>query len=42
LTRIAAVNFKGLSTSVDYARYDAQPELGWLYRREGIVTNATY
>jgi LPS-assembly protein len=42
LDAIAAVNFKGLSTSVDYARYDAQPELGWLYKREGIVTNATY
>jgi LPS-assembly protein len=42
LDAIAAVNFKGLSTSVDYARYDAQPELGWLYRREGVVTNATY
>jgi len=27
---------------VDYARYDAQPELGWLYNREGIVSNATY
>jgi LPS-assembly protein len=42
LDAIAAFNFKGLSTSVDYARYDAQPDLGWLYRREGIVTNATY
>jgi LPS-assembly protein len=42
LDAIASMNFKGLSTSVDYARYDAQPELGWLYKREGVVTTATY
>ncbi|MGA2792034.1 MAG: LPS-assembly protein LptD [Roseiarcus sp.] len=42
LDAIANLGFRGLTTSVDYARYDAQPDLGWLYRREGIVTNATY
>jgi LPS-assembly protein len=42
LDAIANVTFKGLTTSVDYARYDAQPDLGWLYKREGIVTNASY
>jgi LPS-assembly protein len=42
LDAIASLNFKGLTTSVDYARYDAQPELGWLYKREGVVTSATY
>lgn len=45
LTRLDAIssfNFKGLSASVDYARYDAQPELGWLYKREGLITSASY
>ncbi len=42
LDAIANVNFRSLTTSVDYARYDAQPDLGWLYKREGVVTNATY
>jgi LPS-assembly protein len=42
LDAMATVNFKGLTTSVDYARYDAQPELGWLYKREGVVTSAKY
>jgi LPS-assembly protein len=45
LTRLDAIadfTYHSLSGSVDYARYDAQPDLGWLYKREGVVTNATY
>jgi LPS-assembly protein len=42
LDAIASLNWKGLTTSVDYARYDAQPELGWLYKREGVITSAQY
>lgn len=45
LTRLDAmvnINFAGFSTSVDYARYAAQPLLGWAHNREGIVTNANY
>jgi LPS-assembly protein len=45
LTRLDAItsfNFKGLTTSLDYARYDAQPDLGWYYNREGIISSATY
>jgi LPS-assembly protein len=45
LTRLDAIvgfNFKGVSTSLDYARYDAQPDLGWLYKREGFVASAGY
>jgi LPS-assembly protein len=42
LDAIASFNWKGLSTNVDYARYDAQPELGWLYNREGIILSARY
>ena len=42
LDAIASLNFKGLTTSVDYARYDAQPDLGWFYNREGLITSATY
>ncbi|WP_246731791.1 LPS-assembly protein LptD [Methylocapsa sp. S129] len=42
LDAITSLTFKGLTASMDYARYDAQPELGWLYNREGVVTSATY
>jgi LPS-assembly protein len=45
LTRLDAIvgfNFKGVTTSLDYARYDAQPDLGWLYKREGFVASAGY
>jgi LPS-assembly protein len=42
LDAITSLNWKGLTTSVDYARYDAQPELGWLYKREGVITSAQY
>jgi LPS-assembly protein len=31
-----------LSTSIVYARYEAQPELGYDKRREGLVGSATY
>jgi LPS-assembly protein len=32
-------NFAG---SFDYAQYAAQPLLGWLYPRQGFITNASY
>jgi LPS-assembly protein len=31
-----------LTATIDYGHYAAQPELGWLYEREGVLTNATY
>jgi len=39
---IANAAFGGFTTSVDYGRYAAQPLLGWLYNREGLLTNASY
>jgi LPS-assembly protein len=39
---IANVNYGSISTNVDFGRYAAQPELGWLYAREGLLTGATY
>jgi LPS-assembly protein len=38
----ANASYGGLTTSVDYGRYAAQPLLGWPYDREGVVTNASY
>jgi LPS-assembly protein len=29
-------------TSIDYGRYAAQPDLGWLYPREGVGATASY
>jgi LPS-assembly protein len=42
LDAITSVNWKGFTTSLDYARYDAQPQLGWLYKREGFIGTAQY
>ena len=39
---IAKATLGGLSGSVDYALYAAQPALGWQYPREGLVSNASY
>ncbi|HLW90053.1 MAG TPA: LPS-assembly protein LptD [Roseiarcus sp.] len=39
---IANVAFGNFSTNLDYGHYAAQPELGWLYAREGLLTGATY
>ncbi|MGO4872659.1 MAG: LPS-assembly protein LptD [Roseiarcus sp.] len=39
---IANASFGGFTTSLDYGRYAAQPLLGWLYNREGLLTNASY
>jgi LPS-assembly protein len=39
---IVNAEFGGFKTSVDYGRYAAQPLLGWLYAREGLLTNASY
>ena len=39
---IARANIAGVSTSVDYARYAAQPALGWEYPREGLTGSASY
>ncbi len=38
----ANTNFGGLSTSLLYARYTAQPALGYAYRREGLAASAKY
>jgi LPS-assembly protein len=42
LDAITSFNWKGFSTSVDYARYDAQPQLGWPQNREGLIGTAQY
>ena len=39
---IANASFGGFTTSVDFGRYAAQPQLGWLYKREGLLTDASY
>ncbi|MGD1037598.1 MAG: LPS-assembly protein LptD [Roseiarcus sp.] len=39
---IANAEFGGFKTSFDYGRYAAQPLLGWLYNREGLLTSASY
>ena len=38
----ANANFGGLTTSVQYARYTAQPEIGFDKRREGLSASARY
>jgi len=39
---IVSANLGGLTASVDYGRYAAQPLLGWLHERQGILTNLKY
>jgi len=39
---IAKANIGGVSGSLDYALYAAQPALGWEYPREGLTGNASY
>ena len=39
---IANASYGGFTTSIDYGRYAAQPELGYIYNREGLLTNASY
>ena len=39
---IANASYGGWTTSVDYGRYAAQPDLGYVFAREGLLTNASY
>ncbi len=39
---IASGGFGGFTANVDYGRYAAQPLLGWVFDREGIMTNLSY
>ena len=39
---IAKANVAGLTSSLDYALYAAQPALGWEYPREGLTGAASY
>ena len=39
---IAKADFWGVSGSLDYARYAAQPLLGWAFPRDGLTTTASY
>ncbi|HEX9169135.1 MAG TPA: LPS-assembly protein LptD [Roseiarcus sp.] len=39
---IARAEYGGVSGSVDYALYAAQPELGWEFPREGLTGNLGY
>jgi LPS-assembly protein len=39
---IANASYGGLSTSIDYGRYAAQPDLGYIFAREGLQTSASY
>ena len=38
----ATVNFNRWTTSITYGNYAAQPALGFVDRREGILANARY
>ena len=39
---IAKATFWGVTGAVDYARYEAQPALGWNFPREGLTSSASY
>ena len=39
---IANASYGGFSTSIDYGRYAAQPDLGYIFAREGVQTSASY
>ncbi len=39
---IAKANLGGVTSSLDYALYAAQPALGWEYPREGLTGSASY
>ena len=39
---IAKATLGGVTSSVDYALYAAQPALGWEYPREGLTGSASY
>ncbi len=39
---IANASYGGFTTGVDYGRYAAQPEIGYIFAREGLQTNASY
>ena len=39
---IANASYGGFTTAVDYGRYAAQPELGYIFAREGVQTSASY
>ena len=39
---IAKASYAGVTGSVDYALYAAQPALGWEFPREGLTTNLAY
>jgi LPS-assembly protein len=39
---IVSANAGGVTASVDFARYAAQPLLGWTHERQGVLTNVKY
>ena len=39
---IANASYGGFTTSIDYGRYAAQPDLGYIFAREGVQTSASY
>ena len=39
---IASMSYGGWSSNIDYARYAAQPLLGWINPREGVTTSLSY
>jgi LPS-assembly protein len=39
---IASGSIGGWKANLDYGQYAAQPLLGWLYKREGLLANASY
>jgi LPS-assembly protein len=39
---IASGSFGGWNANLDYGQYAAQPLQGWLYKREGLLANASY
>ncbi len=39
---ISSATYGALTASLDFGRYAAQPELGYFYAREGVLTSAKY
>jgi LPS-assembly protein len=42
LDGIVSANIGGVTASVDYGRYAAQPLLGWPQKRQGVLTNLKF
>ena len=39
---VVSAHFGAVGVNLDYARYSAQPDLGWAFPREGVTASANY